>query len=79
DLSGNIPKEWKNVGRNLGLKDEKLCIIETDFNKQGHQETVYQMLRTWKNSNSSNATFRVLGEALYKAGRADQQLKLYEK
>ncbi|PIK60336.1 hypothetical protein BSL78_02705 [Apostichopus japonicus] len=78
DLSGNIPKEWKRVGRNLGLKDKKLCIIETDYNKQGHEETVYQMLLTWKHSNGSKATYRVLGEALIAAGRRDQQEMLYK-
>ncbi|XP_071842456.1 uncharacterized protein [Apostichopus japonicus] len=79
DLSGNIPKEWKRVGRNLGLKDKKLCIIETDYNKQGHEETVYQMLLTWKHSNGSKATYRVLGEALIAAGRRDQQEMLYKR
>ncbi|PIK47025.1 hypothetical protein BSL78_16115 [Apostichopus japonicus] len=77
DLSGKIPKEWKNVGRNLGLKEEELCIVETDSNNQGHKEAVYQMLLTWKHSNGNQATYRVLGEALIAAGRRDLQEKLY--
>ncbi|XP_071842486.1 uncharacterized protein [Apostichopus japonicus] len=77
DLSGKIPKEWKNVGRNLGLKDEELYILQTDSYNQGHKETVYQMLRTWKQSNGSKATYRVLGEALEAAGRRDLQEILY--
>ncbi|XP_071843371.1 uncharacterized protein [Apostichopus japonicus] len=77
DLSGKIPKEWKNVGRNLGRKDEELYILQTDSNNQGHKETVYQMLLTWKQSNGSNSTYRVLGEALEAAGRRDLQEILY--
>ncbi|XP_071842439.1 uncharacterized protein [Apostichopus japonicus] len=78
DLSGKIPKEWKNVGRNLGLKEEELCILETDSNNQGHKETVYQMLLTWVHGNGSKATYRVLGEALIRAGRRDLQEMLYK-
>ncbi|PIK39822.1 putative receptor-interacting serine/threonine-protein kinase 1-like [Apostichopus japonicus] len=78
DLSGKIPKEWKNIGRNLGLKDPELCILERDNNNQGHKETVYQMLRTWKQSHGSKATYRVLGEALGAAGRRDLQEMLYK-
>ncbi|PIK60802.1 Receptor-interacting serine/threonine-protein kinase 1 [Apostichopus japonicus] len=78
DLSGKILKKWKKVGRNLGLKDPELCILERDNNNQGHKETVYQMLLTWKHSNGSKATYRVLGEALIAAGRRDLQEMLYK-
>ncbi|XP_071851439.1 uncharacterized protein [Apostichopus japonicus] len=78
DLSGKIPNEWKNVGRILGLKDPELCILERDNNNQGLKEAVYQMLRTWKHSNGSKATYRVLGEALLAVGRRDLQEILYK-
>ncbi|XP_071842482.1 uncharacterized protein [Apostichopus japonicus] len=78
DLSGKIPKEWKKVGRNLGLQNPELCILERDNNNQGLNETVYQMLLTWKHSNGSKATYRVLGEALIAAGRRDLQEMLYK-
>ncbi|XP_071842505.1 uncharacterized protein [Apostichopus japonicus] len=77
DLSKEIPKEWKNVGRNLGLKEPELCNLERDCTNQEHKETVYQMLLTWKQKNGSQATYRVLGEALEAAGRRDLREKLY--
>ncbi|XP_071842509.1 uncharacterized protein [Apostichopus japonicus] len=77
DLSEEIKNEWKAVGRNLGLEDSKLYNLESDYTNQGHKETVYQMLLTWKQRNGSQATYRVLGEALIAAGRRDLQEKLY--
>ncbi|PIK39683.1 hypothetical protein BSL78_23473, partial [Apostichopus japonicus] len=77
DLSEEIQNEWKAVGRNLGLDDSKLYNLERDYTNQGHKETVYQMLLTWKQRNGSQATYRALGEALKAAGRTDLQEKLY--
>ncbi|XP_071843397.1 uncharacterized protein [Apostichopus japonicus] len=78
DLSKEIPKESENVGRNLGLDDSELCTLERDYTNKGHKETVYQMLLTWKQRNGSQATYRVLGEALKAAGRTDLQEALYK-
>ncbi|XP_071835191.1 uncharacterized protein [Apostichopus japonicus] len=77
NISENIPKEWKSVGRKLGLDDSELCNLERDYAKQGHTEIVYQMFLYWKQRNGSKATYRVLGEALEAAGRRDLQEKLY--
>ncbi|XP_071843344.1 uncharacterized protein [Apostichopus japonicus] len=77
DLSEEIQNEWKAVGRNLGLDDSKLYNLERDYTNQGHKETVYQMLLTWKRRIGGQATYRVLGEALKAAGRTDLQEKLY--
>ncbi|XP_071832866.1 uncharacterized protein [Apostichopus japonicus] len=77
DLSGEIEKECKDVGRKLGLDESKLYQLERDYINQGHKETVYQMLLTWKRRIGSQATHRVLGEALKAAGRRDLQEKLY--
>ncbi|XP_071854200.1 uncharacterized protein [Apostichopus japonicus] len=77
DLSEKIPKEWKNVGRKLGLDDSELCNHERDYTNHGHKEIVYQSLLTWKQRNGSQATYRVLGEALEAAGRRDLREKLY--
>ncbi|PIK39751.1 hypothetical protein BSL78_23409 [Apostichopus japonicus] len=76
DLSGKLLKEWKDVGRNLGLENEDLYECEKN-NKDGHKETVYQMLLAWAQRNGSNATYRILGEALKAAGRTDLQEELY--
>ncbi|XP_071842525.1 uncharacterized protein [Apostichopus japonicus] len=76
DLSGKISKEWKDVGRNLGLDDSKLNNLERDYINQGHKEIAYQMLLTWKQRSGSQATYRVLGESLKAAGRRDLQEKL---
>ncbi|PIK60581.1 hypothetical protein BSL78_02517 [Apostichopus japonicus] len=77
ELSGEIPDKWKEVGRNLGLKNSELSIIKKN-NDLDHKETVYQMLLTWKERNGSGATYRKLGEALNIAGRKDLQLWLYD-
>ncbi|XP_071832901.1 uncharacterized protein [Apostichopus japonicus] len=78
DLSRKIKNEWKHVGRNLGLDDSELCTLERDNTNNGRTETVYQMLLYWKQSNGSQATYRVLGEALIAAKRRDLQEKLYK-
>ncbi|PIK35429.1 putative receptor-interacting serine/threonine-protein kinase 1-like [Apostichopus japonicus] len=77
DLSEEIQNEQKNLGRKLGLDESKLYQLERDYINQGHKETVYQMLLTWKRRIGSQATHRVLGEALKAVGRRDLQEKLY--
>ncbi|PIK55871.1 IMD-like protein [Apostichopus japonicus] len=78
DLSGKIPREWKKVGRKLGLDDSYLDKLEIEYTNKEHEESVYQMLLAWKQRNGSKATYRVLGEALIAACRRDLQEKLYK-
>ncbi|XP_078346285.1 uncharacterized protein LOC144631672 isoform X4 [Oculina patagonica] len=60
-LANEIP-DWKKLGRRLGIKDSKLTSIERDYT--GTTEQAYQMLKHWKESKASEATYNVLFEAL---------------
>lgn len=54
--SGRISGMWKQVGRNLHVKE---CIIENigeDFRCDGTREMAYQLLLFWSRSLGSNAT-----------------------
>ncbi|PIK44757.1 hypothetical protein BSL78_18395 [Apostichopus japonicus] len=68
-LSKKITNDWKDVGRELGLKDEHLENLDLTCNKD-HKEKVYQMLLKWQRG-SLAATNDVLADALISAGRAD--------
>ncbi|XP_071832848.1 uncharacterized protein [Apostichopus japonicus] len=78
ELSKNFPRKWRTVGRKLGLEDSDLETLQIDYAKEGHNETVYQMLLKCKQENGGKFTYRVLGEALIAAGRRDLQEQLYE-
>ncbi|KAJ8050954.1 Ankyrin-2 [Holothuria leucospilota] len=69
-LSGEISKEWKELGRYLNLTDAQLNHIEAD-NPSHSKERIYQMLLLWKQSNGYKATYKVLNDALSKADRSD--------
>ena len=56
-------QKWKVIGRILGLTDPQLDQIE--INKQNDvYEQCYEMLKTWRNNQSSAATCEQLKEAL---------------
>ncbi|XP_071837763.1 receptor-interacting serine/threonine-protein kinase 1-like [Apostichopus japonicus] len=71
-LSGAISKNWREIGRKLEISDEDLDRIQSDTT-EGRKETVYEMLRKWKQQNGRNATYKRLGDALKKCGRTDLQ------
>lgn len=77
-LSGKFSKEWLTVGRHLGLEDPYLHNIEADYRQYGQREVAYNMLLSWKQQNSRNATYRVLGKALRAAGRKDLEDDILE-
>ena len=68
ELSQELDR-WKPLGRKLGIEDAKL----TNFKKIDEEldEQAYEMLRHWKQSNASDATYRVLYKALCIVDRKD--------
>ncbi|PIK60806.1 IMD-like protein [Apostichopus japonicus] len=64
DLSGNLSKEWRDVGRKLKLKETDLRNIEADNKSNGQKEVVYQMLLLWKQKHGIKATNKTLRDAL---------------
>ena len=60
--NSDAAKEWKNIGRRLGVDDSDIDSIE-DKEKE-LKEAFYQMIRKWRSNAGKNATFDVLIEAL---------------
>ncbi|XP_071843408.1 uncharacterized protein [Apostichopus japonicus] len=71
DLSGNLSKEWRDVGRKLKLKETDLRNIEADNKSNGQKEVVYQMLLLWKRKHGIKATNKTLRDALIATDRRD--------
>ena len=66
-LAIEIPKEWKDLGRRLhGYHEPTLDTIDKE--KEEWSEKAYSMLLKWKNAYGSDATFRVLYDALCDTG-----------
>ena len=61
-LSNSISKDWRKLGRQLGILEEDLDNI--DEGRHDLYEKAYRMLRLWKENNASNATYRFLCQAL---------------
>ena len=61
-LAGDILVIWKKLGLALGLKNAKLDEIEAD-NLKGVDRS-YAMLRKWKESRGSEASYERLAEGL---------------
>ena len=60
--NSDAAKEWKNIGRRLGVDDSEIDSIENKENEL--DEAFYQMIRKWRSKAGKNATFDVLIEAL---------------
>ncbi|XP_071844099.1 uncharacterized protein [Apostichopus japonicus] len=71
DLSGNLFKEWRDVGRNLKLDETELDNIEADNRRKGQREGVYHMLLLWKRKHGMKATNKTLRDALKATNRKD--------
>lgn len=75
-LSKEIGGTWMKLGHRLDLRKSKL----TSFHK-GHEEPcekAYAVLLNWKKTGASNATYRVLYEALShkRVNRKDLAMKI---
>ncbi|KAJ8037653.1 hypothetical protein HOLleu_18530 [Holothuria leucospilota] len=70
ELAGKITKEWLDIGRFLAIPEAQLQHLKED-NRNNQKEVIYQMLLSWKQREGSQATRRVLADALQKAERKD--------
>lgn len=70
-LKSKISREWKAVGRGLGLSEEDLDRLAKDRNFEGHSDVCYGMLCAWKTKKGKAATYKVLAKALRQAERTD--------
>ena len=61
-LSYSISKDWRKLGRRLGILKEDLENI--DERRPEFFDKADQMLQLWEQGNASNATYRVLCQAL---------------
>ena len=71
DLSQNIGNgKWKQLGRVLGVSDNKIKEIEHDccINKDGLYEKSYQVLLAWRDLYPDRCDLNTLSGALYKVG-----------
>ena len=62
-LADTIINQWKKLGRRLLESDEAL-LDAVDMDNDKCSEKAYQMLLKWKAAKGSDATFRVLHDAL---------------
>lgn len=65
-LAEKIPTKWKIVGRLL-LNWEEPKLQALDIDEKSCRERAYAMLRIWRETNGSGATYRVLDDALCEA------------
>lgn len=71
NLKSHIAAKWKDVGRRLGLTDERLHNLEKERRFEGQEDVCYGMLCAWKQEVGKNPTYKVLAKALRLAGRTD--------
>ena len=69
-LSWKIGVEWKWVGRDLGIDDNELDMIEKE-NLSQVREQAYRMLLLWKRQ-TENPTYEFLWGSLERTTRIDQ-------
>ena len=62
-LAKKIPLDWRNLGRRLLQFDEE-TLDAIDSEKKECCEKAYKMLLKWKQSKGSDATYRILHDAL---------------
>lgn len=68
----NLGKQWKNCARKLGFTESQIDEIDHDYERDGLQEKVYQMLQRWlMRKGSKGATVGKLALALYQCSRKD--------
>ncbi|XP_069757313.1 receptor-interacting serine/threonine-protein kinase 4-like [Narcine bancroftii] len=77
ELAELVNKDWKSLGRYLGLTDGQIEIIQYDNQAYGLTETVYQMLCTWTQHQGLNASRAVLAQGLTQIGKEGLWKKLW--
>lgn len=74
-IARNIGKDWKYLGRALGLTDGELDNIRIDYYPEGQYEISYQTVRKWKEQ-AFPTELRRLAKCCVKIGRGDVADKL---
>ncbi|XP_067005176.1 uncharacterized protein [Anabrus simplex] len=59
-----VRKDWRNLGRTLGIEEQVLVNIEHSHQSVGFRECAYQMLLEWKGRKPRKCTFGELYKAL---------------
>ena len=62
DLSLELGEKWGELGRQLGLN--QAAIDNFDLTKRELADKAFKMLMAWKQKEGSNATYKVLYDAL---------------
>jgi len=70
DISNLLGKDWIKVGRELGIEEQDINLIMTEYPDNDGQQAMV-MLRLWLNTCGSQATGNTLKDALAAAGRQD--------
>lgn len=68
-LGEDIEKGWMSLGRQLEVEEPKLQGIDRDADSLA--EKGFQMLKHWKQKNGSDASYKVLSDALKAKKRQD--------
>ncbi|XP_067651279.1 protein immune deficiency-like [Haliotis asinina] len=74
-IAANIGKDWRYLGRTLGLSEGELDNIRADYHIEGQYEISYQTVRKWKEQGYPTE-LRRLAKCLVKMGRGDIADKL---
>lgn len=69
DIAEDLGRDWKPLGRKLGLSTNILENI--DLNNRKVKEKAFRMMSRWKKLNADSATGQVLADALITIGRKD--------
>ena len=59
-----VRKDWRNLGRSLGIEEQALVNLEHSYQSIGFRECAYQMLMEWKGRKPRKCTFGELYKAL---------------
>ena len=64
DISCRIGKIWKQVGRNVGIKESIIDSIEIEYEGESNREKAYQLLLVWTRALGSKATLHDIENAI---------------
>ncbi|XP_046563138.1 uncharacterized protein LOC124272033 [Haliotis rubra] len=74
-IANNIGKDWRYLGRELGLSEGEMDNIRADYRTEGQYEISYQTVRKWKEQAYPTELHR-LAKCCARAGRGDIADKL---
>ncbi|XP_043563125.1 receptor-interacting serine/threonine-protein kinase 2-like isoform X2 [Chiloscyllium plagiosum] len=77
-LAISVNKDWKMIGRKLGLTDNDICIIDADCDMEGLKEKAYQMFQKWIQKQGKHATRQALFKNLKMMERSDVAMHLLD-